>query len=445
MLQVNMSVTSAAMFEKVSAAFSPTATAELNATGNDSLWSDSNVTFGSDPTREFVYNYSLYECLTHRTGYVSVDVALLLHVCLSTVAVVVGLVGNSLSIRVFSPQLNENSSSNVYMLVLAISDNFYLVAVMLREVLPHYGCLSGARVLHVVNRSELLCRTLSFATSFFSNFSTLIILAFTFERFYAGYYSANFHQYMNSSRARTCCVVMLLLVLVLTAPYHLTLMGVQHDVMCSVHEDYELLFFKLYAAEIFLFKILPVILIIIFNVFISVKICEQARNRRVRREKIKQRAETRELQSLTTQHTSCESSTSNGEARRTCANHSETKHLHITGTLFIVSTSYVVLYLPVLIHFVLWGVSVHREASIIRFDRMLVLEYVSSALYICGFAINFFLYTISGPQFRDKLFAMLCERRRPTTHIYQPTRAHRPRPATVESLHENAKTTETQM
>ena len=267
MLQVNMSVTSAAMFEKVSAAFSPTATAELNATGNDSLWSDSNVTFGSDLTREFVYNYSLYECLTHRTGYVSVDVALLLHVCLSTVAVVVGLVGNSLSIRVFSPQLNENSSSNVYMLVLAISDNFYLVAVMLREVLPHYGCLSGARVLHVVNRSELLCRTLSFATSFFSNFSTLIILAFTFDRFYAGYYSANFHQYMNSSRARTCCVVMLLLVLVLTAPYHLTLMGVQHDVMCSVHEDYELLFFKLYAAEIFLFKILPVILIIIFNVF----------------------------------------------------------------------------------------------------------------------------------------------------------------------------------
>ena len=48
--------------------------------------------------------------------------------------VVVGLVGNTLSILVFSSAPMRSFSSNVYLLTLAVSDSVYLIGYMLRTL-----------------------------------------------------------------------------------------------------------------------------------------------------------------------------------------------------------------------------------------------------------------------------------------------------------------------
>ena len=53
-------------------------------------------------------------------------------------------------------------------------------------------------------------------------------------------------------------------------------------------------------------------------------------------------------------------------------------------------------------------------------DTLTIFGNLSKTAYIIGFAINFFLYTMSGRVFRDQLRAMLC-RYSPGHHRHQPT------------------------
>ena len=423
-----MSVTSAE-FEKVASAETTHAIA-FNATGNDAVWSDENTTFEVGNTSVHAgEDYSRYICITHNTPYASVDVAIRFHVCVSTVAILFGAVGNSLSVRVFTSQELRAASSHVYLLALAVSDNLYLAAVLLSEVLPQYSCLLGVNELAFINHSDAACRSLSFATSLLSNFSTLLILAFTFDRFFSCYQGIRYHQHVTSARARTCCVAILIVVMVTTAWYHVTMMGVQFGVSCSVYIKYETVFLRLHTAEMVAFKILPVICIVILNIFISVKL-------RRRHAKRTNRKSAHELQSLTTQ-TNPERSSSPQLRRK---KQLESRNLQITIMLLVVSSAYVILFLPVLVQFLLWGVQrMDGYEDIISFETNLVLEYVASSLYIVGFAVNFFLYTVSCNQFREQLLVVVWRRKLSTAPTRRSVNARRT-PA-----NDVMKTTETQM
>jgi len=84
----------------------------------------------------------------------------------------------------------------------------------------------------------------------------------------------------------------------------------------------------------------------------------------------------------------------------------EDKSLQMTIMLIIVSTSYVLAYVPVLIHFVVWRL---ERAGIVSVSNrtMLIAQNYTRMLYVAGFAINFFLYTVSGRVFRKQLIEIL--------------------------------------
>ncbi len=73
-----------------------------------------------------------------------------------------------------------------------------------------------------------------------------------------------------------------------------------------------------------------------------------------------------------------------------------------------VSTSYILAYLPVLVHFVLWKL-MRSKVLVLSDAGMEIGQKYTSTLYIAGFAINFFLYTIGGKIFRDQLRDILCK------------------------------------
>lgn len=86
---------------------------------------------------------------------------------------------------------------------------------------------------------------------------------------------------------------------------------------------------------------------------------------------------------------------------------SEDRNLQLTMILILVSMSYVVAYVPVLLHFVLYKLYLSK-VIIVEGNWLDIMGNCSKALYISGFAINFFLYTMSGRVFRDQLKNLLC-------------------------------------
>ena len=98
-------------------------------------------------------------------------------------------------------------------------------------------------------------------------------------------------------------------------------------------------------------------------------------------------------------------------------NYKEDKGMQTTIMLILVSTSYILVFIPVLVHFVVLKL---RRSNVVdvSYVTMLKVQNYTRTLYIAGFAINFFLYTVSGTIFRKQLKKILgCPIDRPGKHV----------------------------
>ena len=82
------------------------------------------------------------------------------------------------------------------------------------------------------------------------------------------------------------------------------------------------------------------------------------------------------------------------------------RNLQLTIILILVSTTYILFYLPVLVHFVMFKM---KRSDIVQldYDFLDVFGNYAKALHVAGFAINFILYTLSGRVFREQLVTLL--------------------------------------
>ena len=106
----------------------------------------------------------------------------------------------------------------------------------------------------------------------------------------------------------------------------------------------------------------------------------------------------------------------------------EEKSLQTTIMLITVSTSYVLTYLPALVHFLVYFIKLklQREIGDSAMSFLIAGNY-TKLLYVGGVAINFFLYTVSGRVFRKELVQMIACRR--NTHSAASGARRRPAPA----------------
>lgn len=195
--------------------------------------------------------------------------------------VATGLIGNTLSFLVFSSKAMIRFSSNVYLLILAVSDSFFLVSVFLSKVLTTLRCLYFPDFsFDVVNRSSVICKVLQYCNDLFSDYSTCLILGFTVERYAAAYLPIAFKRKCTNRRARIACAVTFVFIALFIAPYHALFMGRHIDYnVCTVLVKHEEQFVVLYIVEVALFRIVPVIAIAVLNVFIIAKVSRITRQR----------------------------------------------------------------------------------------------------------------------------------------------------------------------
>jgi len=346
----------------------------------------------------------MYDASCQSTG--NNDPAVMLSIRINFVAIltfiVIGLVGNTLSMLVFSSREMQGVSSNVYLLTLAASDSFYLISVFLSHTLTTIRCWYFIdSELDIVNRNDVSCILLQYLCDVFSNNSTCVILAFTVERAVAVFKPMRYKELCTVARARFACVLIFIVIAASIAPYHVQFMGVLVGYgVCTILWEHEAIFYVFYVVEMCIFRLVPVAIIAVINAFIIHRVTSLARTKRQwtagagRGSQASAAAAPKEKN-----HQSSQPS-----ARKT---HAEDRNLQLTIILILVSSSYVLAYIPVLMHFVMMKMYVSATGIVSR-EALTIVGNYSKALYVAGFAINFFLYTVSGRVFRDQLKKIIC-------------------------------------
>ena len=310
----------------------------------------------------------------------------------------VGLTGNLLSFVVFVCTYMRRSSSSVYLAALAITDTLFLICLLVSR-----GSQSG----NSIYTRNGWCQTFLYVTYLSSFLSVWYVVSFTCERYISVNYPLRRQQLCTKRRAKLVVCSLAAFAAVLYS-FGLWTSGVNIHygmAVCGPTSQFSKLVLILHNIDTFITLILPFLAIVVMNVRIVYKVVLFYRNR--------EHMSLDQLSSTTTT-TSNTSGTKNGTAR----NHvqpvrfkviSTRTQAKVTKMLLIVSTMFLLLNLPRhtarAYSFFLAVTGSSELPSATYLARQKIFQF----LYYTHFAVNLFLYSMVGKNFR-KAFLCLCRR-----------------------------------
>ena len=343
-----------------------------------------------------------------------------LYMFVSFAVIAFGCIGNVINALVYASWKEQFTSANVYFLFLSIIDMLFLVTVFLSRGLTNLRCLYFPDMhFDIVNRSTIACKLLQYLLDNLSNASTVIVLCLTIERVIACYRPMRFRSLCTTKRASKTSITLIIFIFSVTATYHFMSIGRPDGLdVCTILPSYEKVFYGTYMAEMVAFKVMPVLAIAFCNLLIGLN--ERERGRNLRHPTI----------STVDSRNKERDSNSNGDRERLnsmsairflvqqkihkdkCSRQKGGQHVrdrkdkHIIVVLFCISISYMICFIPMSLHFLL-NILKHAGMVTLSPDAMNTFKIFSNLLYIMGFSLNLFLYTLSSPLFRSRLFSML--------------------------------------
>lgn len=194
--------------------------------------------------------------------------------CYSLIVIVLGTVGNCISVLAFFTTKLRKLSSSFYLGALAISDTGFLLALFL-SWLNSFG-------VPLFNISGL-CELSIYLTYVCSFLSAWLVVGFTVERFIAVRYPLRRSSMCTSTRAKIVLASLTVLALTLNIP-NLWLTQIQirdNRPICGLNPKFTLLATVVNHVDFVVTFILPFVVIATLNAWISVMVWRLARIRRV--------------------------------------------------------------------------------------------------------------------------------------------------------------------
>ena len=172
----------------------------------------------------------------------------------------------------------------------------------------------------------------------------------------------------TTKQTKLLCLVLFIVLSILTAPYPFLMIGL-HDIfpVCIKLLERVNKFSVMYILELVSLRVVPMLVIAVLTICIVYRVLV-SKNVGENENKIK-----------------------------------KDQNIQMTIILILISTSYILLYLPVIIHFVLLKLNRYGIISISK--EGMEIGQKSTRPFTCGYAINFYLY-IAG----SKLFCKLLKR-----------------------------------
>ncbi|XP_053687630.1 growth hormone secretagogue receptor type 1-like [Sabethes cyaneus] len=309
--------------------------------------------------------------------------------------VVVGSIGNILSVLVFFNTRLKKLSSSYYLAALGISDTCFLLGLFVTW-------LSFFQI-HIYTR-EVYCQMFTFSSGLCSFLSVWYVVAFTFERFIVVLYPLKRQSWCTVRRAKLVIVSLTLLGGLHSAPYIL-FAGPQfsernNSTICDVREEYkpQMIVFN-YVDTVIVFLV-PFTIILVLNSITSFTVWRVAGLRR-NMTLIRRKSSSFEIRrQLSLQRTCSHPNGRNNVLQRPGISRVVNSQMKVTKMLLIVSSVFVCLNLPSYLMRV--RAFIETEPS----NLTILIQYYCYLFFITNFGINFILYCISGQNFRKAVVEM---------------------------------------
>jgi len=197
-----------------------------------------------------------------------------IEVCYSLTLIVLGSIGNCISVLVFFTTKLKKLSSSFYLAALAISDTGFLIALLMAWLnsfgVPLFSTFG-------------LCEMSVYLTYVCSFLSAWLVVAFTVERFIAVRHPLRRTSMCTVARAKAVLVSLTSLALVLYVPsFWLTQIEIHDNMpMCSLNPHFTVLATVINHVDFVVTFILPFFVIATLNAWISFMVWQSARIRRV--------------------------------------------------------------------------------------------------------------------------------------------------------------------
>ena len=266
---------------------------------------------------------------------------------------ILGTVGNILSILVMLRKSLRMSTTSLYLTVLAITDLILLYVGLLREWIHHYFLIEG---------SPKGCTSLISMITFIIYFEAWIIVSVSLERLVAVWFPIKHKYYFTRPKAAMGLVILAIHLVIAAFNFYYTLDGTT----CHPKDNYITFVLFIYPwIDMVIATLLPVIIMLSSTIAIVWKLIK-------RKKKIKKK----EVSSMTI-------------------------------TLVTVNLTFLITTCPICIVLIAFPIMMeHGETTAEEFHLYVTTEDVLTLLYYINNAINFVLYCLSGRRFRRELLTI---------------------------------------
>ena len=299
----------------------------------------------------------------------------------------IGLIGNTMSLLVFSARSMKESSCSVFLASLAFVDNIFLISLLITWIDGEFYDI-------LVN--DFTCQVIIFITYVTSFLSVWFIVGFTCERFFAICFPLR-SSYICSVFREKVTVVALTFIACLVYNFSFWTITVQ-KIGSRPRCMYKFKYMEFLEVATWVDTIVTMIVPFVTIALVNTKVLHTAIKFSSRRQ-----------------------STVNLTIKRLCRNtiqnckyetfklKKDNPHLRVTRTLLLVSTTFLFLNLPS--HVIrLYNLIIATNSSRSNFSlsmKFFFIQEVASMLYYTTFSCNFVLYTLFGRNFKSSLRAIL--------------------------------------
>lgn len=302
------------------------------------------------------------------------------------VIIPLGIVFNSVASMIFLRKRMRNIPTAHYFLGLACADNIVLIGefMLWTSSYDSQGSIIGLNLIH---RNTMMCRLVYFLRYMGRLWSSWLVVAICLDR-YITITLPNItlpcpcHDIFNKPLIILSGLVLISTALACPAFFAVGVADWDGNMRCLVLESFKDVYHKWRQAVMIVGELfLPSIIVAIFTALIIIRLA-RARNRIPGQQSITTRTEER-------------------VARRRC------RDAQLTMSLLSVAVAFVILRLPYIIFYELNQAEKKQHLSEWMKFRIYVAYQITYLLAVTNYAINFFLYVISGVRFRLELLNLL--------------------------------------
>jgi hypothetical protein len=341
----------------------------------------------------------------------------LLNIIFSILIIIIGLIGNLLTIKVLSNKRFRTNQNDIYLFCLAIIDTIFLITHFFEDTIKTYNDLFNEypskliKIFNILDKSNLACWLINYIRHISCLISANILVVLTVQRLIT--VLKPFSVRLKTKKSAWIMVVCITVVSICVCIWIPFLFKRQKNNYCRMDENKLDLYRIINIIYVVLLILAPIFIICVSNVIIIYKTFRNDSNRQSTRteSRISNTINYRKKHSLLLKQVSKSEVIklrpyylTIQQVINKAKNNSKKNSKKLTIMLILVTFSCVALNLPYLIVWSLYFKSVYFDKfSLINYYNFLAMLKLSEVFFIINYSLKFYLYCVASSNFRKQL------------------------------------------